>query len=89
MVMRPLFAISRSSLSLQSTCLQHFSSQDIEAKASRIALCGLNQPVECFRVSIGYAMIEKSKNRVIPVGDSSHQCDGQFVRQCLHRLLHG
>ncbi len=58
---------------LQSTCLQHFGSQDIEAKASRIALCGLNQPVQCFRVSVGHAMIEKSENRIIPVGDSSQQ----------------
>jgi hypothetical protein len=38
-----------------------------KAKSTRIPLCGLDQPVQCFRVRIAYAMIEIGNDRLIPV----------------------
>jgi hypothetical protein len=69
----PLFTVGWPGDSLQSTCLQNFCAQYIKAKATRIPLCGLNQPVDRFRVSIAHPMIEEGKNGVVPIGNSREQ----------------
>src|SRR5713101_4801340 len=51
------------SCALKATCLQDFGAQDFKAKASRVALRGLNQPVQGFGVSVAHPMIEIRKDR--------------------------
>ncbi len=61
------FSVSWPSNALQASVFQNFGAQDFKAKSTRIPLCGLDQPVQCFRVRIAYAMIEIGNDRLIPV----------------------
>jgi hypothetical protein len=67
------FSVRWSGDTLQASCLQDFGSQDLEAKATRVPLCGFDQPVYRFRVGVGNGMIEKGEDWVKPVGNSREQ----------------
>lgn len=58
---------------LKSPGFQDFGAQDFKAEASRIALRGLDQPVQGFGVSVAHAMIEIGEDRLIPVVHGSQQ----------------